>query len=90
MLRWSTTPVVTAAEPGREFGFKTNDTNWRYTFEVDGTGTKVTESFEVPHYNALYNLVQPARKREPTGELCQIRADRAQGAGGSIFRKCSR
>ena len=65
IMRWSTTPVVTAAEPGREFAFKTNDTNWRYVFESDGSGTKVTESFEAPHYNALLNLIQPARKREP-------------------------
>jgi uncharacterized protein YndB with AHSA1/START domain len=65
ILRWSTTPEVTAAEPGREFAFKTSDTNWRYTFEADGSGTKVTESFDAPHYNFFLNLINPARKREP-------------------------
>jgi uncharacterized protein YndB with AHSA1/START domain len=65
IMRWSTTPEVTAAEPGREFAFKTSDTNWRYTFEPDGSGTKVTESFDAPHYNFFLNLVQPVRKRQP-------------------------
>jgi hypothetical protein len=65
IMRWSTTPVVTAAEAPREFAFKTNDTNWRYVFEPDGSGTKVTESFEVPHYKSIYKIVTPVRKRQP-------------------------
>ena len=50
--RWSTTPRVVAAEPGREFAFVTSHrghdaTKWSYRFEPASGGTKVTESFEV-------------------------------------------
>src|SRR5438105_15869952 len=65
-MRWSTTPEVVAAEPGREFAFKTRDTTWRYRFEPAGDGTDVTESFEVPKYGVVMNLLAPAKKREPT------------------------
>jgi uncharacterized protein YndB with AHSA1/START domain len=52
LARWSTTPRVVAAEPGREFAFTTswlgNDsTRWTYRFEPDDGGTRVTESFEM-------------------------------------------
>lgn len=49
---WSTTPVVTAAEPGREFAFNRSGPGigsytWRYVFEPTATGTRLTESFDV-------------------------------------------
>ena len=52
VFRWSTSPTVVAAEPGKEFAFVTEFrgqklTQWTYRFEPDGTGTKVTESFEM-------------------------------------------
>jgi len=48
---WFNTPVVTAAEPGREFAFNrsgpgTGSYTWRYVLEPSPTGTKVTESFD--------------------------------------------
>jgi len=47
-VRWSTKPVVIVADPGREFAFDVSpDTRWRYRFEADGTGTTVSESFEM-------------------------------------------
>jgi hypothetical protein len=54
-MRWSTTPRVVAAEPGREFAFiadlmvsRRDMTKWRYLFEPAGDGgTRVTESFEM-------------------------------------------
>lgn len=51
-MRWSRECVVTAAERGREFAFSTyfkgaEATRWRYTFEGDGTGTTVTETYEI-------------------------------------------
>ncbi len=51
--RWTTTCEVIAADAGRRFAFAVGDrekpsTIWRYTFEPVGTGTRVTESFEVP------------------------------------------
>lgn len=51
-IRYSRHGTVLAAEPGREFAFVTDEggresTVWRYRFEPDGTGTRVTESYEV-------------------------------------------
>jgi hypothetical protein len=49
---WRNRPVVTAADPGREFAFSRTEALagtvvWRYRFDpVDG-GTRVTESYEV-------------------------------------------
>jgi hypothetical protein len=46
--KWSTKPVVVVADPGREFTFDVGpDTRWTYRFEADGTGTKLSESFEL-------------------------------------------
>jgi uncharacterized protein YndB with AHSA1/START domain len=52
IARWSTKPRVVAADEGREFAFVTvalgkELTKWTYAFEPDGTGVKVTESFEM-------------------------------------------
>jgi uncharacterized protein YndB with AHSA1/START domain len=46
---WKTTCTVTAAEPGRQFAFEVGkgETAWRYSFAPSGTGTNVTESFEI-------------------------------------------
>lgn len=49
---WHNKPVVTVAEPGREFAFARTEpfagtVEWRYSFEPDGDGTNVTESYEV-------------------------------------------
>ena len=48
---WSNTPVVTAADPGREFAFNRSGPGvgsytWRYVLEETATGTKLTESFD--------------------------------------------
>ena len=49
---WNNKPVVTAAERGGEFAFTRTELGggtmlWRYRFEPDGSGTRVTESYEV-------------------------------------------
>jgi hypothetical protein len=49
---WSNKPVVTAVDPGKEFAFARTEpfagtVTWRYTFVAEGTGTRVTESYEV-------------------------------------------
>ena len=48
IARWSTTNRVVAADAGREFAFETQQsgTRWRYRFEPDADGTRVTESRE--------------------------------------------
>ena len=55
--RWSTECVVTAAEPGRRFAFDVRKigprtplvpgriASWEYTFEAEGSGTRVTETW---------------------------------------------
>jgi hypothetical protein len=52
IARWSTTPKVVAADPGREFAFVIGHldrdmTKWTYQFTPNGDGTAVTESFEL-------------------------------------------
>jgi hypothetical protein len=49
---WPNKPVVTVADPGREFAFARTEpfagtVEWRYRFTPDGDGTLVTESYEV-------------------------------------------
>ena len=48
MARWSTKPKVVEADPGREFAFEVDtDVRWTYRFDAEGTGTRLTESFEM-------------------------------------------
>lgn len=47
-ITWSTKPKVVVAEPGRAFAFEVGtDTRWTYLLEPAGSGSKVTESFEM-------------------------------------------
>lgn len=50
--RWKNRPVVTVADPGREFAFVRTEpfagrVAWRYRFEPTDGGTRVLESYEV-------------------------------------------
>lgn len=49
---WTTPNTVIAATPGNEFAWVVGTADfrvctWRYVFEPEGTGTRVTESFEL-------------------------------------------
>ena len=49
---WFNKPVVTAAEPGREFAFNRSGPGigsytWRFVLEPSPTGTRLTESYQV-------------------------------------------
>jgi hypothetical protein len=49
---WKNRPVVVAAQPDREFAFSRSEKLagtlvWRYLLEPDGTGTALTESYQV-------------------------------------------
>ncbi len=49
---WKNRPVVIAAQPGREFAFSRTEKLsgtlvWRYRLEPEGTGTRLTESYQV-------------------------------------------
>jgi hypothetical protein len=65
IIRWSTKPLILTVEPAREFAFRTKETIWRYRFEAEGTGTRITESFEVEHYPWFLQIVAPQRRRQP-------------------------
>jgi hypothetical protein len=45
---WETRSQVVVAEPGRKFAWEVNEgwVYWGYTFEPDGAGTRLTESWE--------------------------------------------
>ncbi len=49
---WSNRPVVTVADPGKEFSFTRTEPFagtilWRHRFVAEGTGTRMYESYEV-------------------------------------------
>ena len=49
---WKNKPVVTVADPGREFSFTRSEPFagtilWRHRFVAEGTGTRMIESYEV-------------------------------------------
>lgn len=51
---WKNRPVVTAADPGREFAFARTEklsgtVEWRYRFQPEDSGTRVIESYQVTH-----------------------------------------
>lgn len=45
---WETRSQVVAADPGRKFAWEVNNgwVYWGYTFEPEGAGTRLTESWE--------------------------------------------
>lgn len=50
---WDAGCVVVAAEPGKEWAFEVpsddgRSTTWRYVIEPNGSGSRVTESFDSP------------------------------------------
>jgi hypothetical protein len=51
LLRWSNVPEVIAAERGREFAFRRvvfgSEVRWRYRMQSEGSGTRLSESYEV-------------------------------------------
>lgn len=49
---WKNRPVVVAVQPDREFAFSRTEKLagtlvWRYLLESDGTGTRLTESYQI-------------------------------------------
>ena len=52
---WFNTPVVTVADPGREFAFNRSGPGigsytWRYVLEPTATGTRLTESYDAERH----------------------------------------
>ena len=56
---WSNKPVITMLEPGREIAWERTEfaggtVEWRYRFEPEGSGTRITESYRVVKPLALF------------------------------------
>jgi len=78
LARWSTTPTVKVADPGKEFTFETGKpgkeaTRWTYRFMPKDGGTELTESFEALRYGAFMKLTAKPEKRAAklTGDIQQ-------------------
>ena len=78
LARWSTTPTVRVADPGKEFTFETGKpgkeaTRWTYRFMPKDGGTALTESFEALRYGAFMKLTAKPEKRAAklTGDIQQ-------------------
>jgi uncharacterized protein YndB with AHSA1/START domain len=68
LIRWSTTPTVKVADPGKEFTFETGkpgkeQTRWTYRFAPKEGGTELTESFESLRYGAFMKMTARPEKR---------------------------
>jgi uncharacterized protein YndB with AHSA1/START domain len=90
IIRWSTTPTVKVADPGREFTFETGkpgkeQTRWTYRFTPKEGGTELTESFEALTYGAFQKLTAKPAKRAAklTGDIEQTLERIKQTAEGS-------
>jgi hypothetical protein len=74
LIRWTRICEVTVADPGRTFVYRTvpsrfdpsrmDSTTWSYAFTPEGTGTRVTHSYEitklpVPPLTAVYGALFP-------------------------------
>lgn len=69
IVRWSTKPTVTVAEPGKEFTFEVGapgkeDTRWSYKMTPSEGGTELTESFESLRYTLFFKIVSPPKHRK--------------------------
>jgi uncharacterized protein YndB with AHSA1/START domain len=90
IARWSTTPTVKVADPGREFTFETGkpgkeQTRWTYRFAPKESGTELTESFEALRYGAFMKLTAKPEKRAAklTSDVEQTLQRIKQAAEGS-------
>ncbi|MEX2392961.1 MAG: SRPBCC family protein [Actinomycetota bacterium] len=79
--KWWTICEVTESVPGKVFAFHTRKvsapfsigvgeremTRWRYTFDADGIGTNVTESYEVVFTPPILRIPEVIARRLPGG-----------------------
>lgn len=93
LVRWTTVCEVTESEPGKVFSFRTIDgtfafgargkeqTRWRYTFEPEEIGTRVTESYEVVSEPPLVRIPEVFVSMLPFGKRVLAARARAQETG---------
>ncbi len=78
-VRFRNRPRVTVADRGREFAFARTEPfggtlSWRYRFEPEGTGTRVTESYEVQRPVSRLGWFIIERLGRGTDRRAQLRA----------------
>jgi uncharacterized protein YndB with AHSA1/START domain len=90
LIRWSSTPTVKVADPGRQFTFETGkpgkeQTRWTYAFTPRDGGTDLTESFEALSYSTFQKLTAKPDKRTAklVGDVEQTLERIKQAAEGS-------
>ena len=85
-IKWSTTPTVEVAEPGKEFTFATGKperpaTRWSYTLIASGDGTDVTESWqEVNTIPVIGGLITPSFRAKQLDKGCAKTLERIKAA----------
>ena len=98
--RWWTVCEVTESEPGKVFEFRTVDgtfnwgsrgremTRWRYTFEPDGIGTRVNESYVVSFIPAPLRIPEAIIRKIPggAGMVDRRRAETNRGMDETLRR----
>lgn len=95
--RWRNRPVVTVADPGREFAFARTEPFagtivWRYRFEPVADGTRVTESYEVERpitrvgWFVIERVFRAGDRRAALREGMRTTLERLRGAAGSLPR----
>lgn len=87
--KWWTICEVTESDPGKTFAFRTVQvskpfsigvgeremTKWRYTFEPDGIGTRVRETYEVVFTPPLLAIPDKVLRRVGVGKALDKRRD---------------
>ena len=92
--RWKNRPVVTAADPGREFAFVRTEpfagrVAWRYRFEPADGGTRVVESYEVERpvsrlgWLVIERVFKDGNRREALRSGMRATLDRLKAAAES-------
>ena len=88
---WKNRPVVTAADPGREFAFVRTEPfagtiAWQYRFQPEGAGTRVVESYEVQRpvtrlgWFVIEKVFRGGDRREALREGMRTTLDRLRAA----------
>jgi Polyketide cyclase / dehydrase and lipid transport len=78
LMKWSRRGRVLTADSGREFAFVTEEggqesTEWRYRFEPEGSGTRVTECYTVHRIPTWARILDV-----PTNRAGELRAHMAR------------
>jgi hypothetical protein len=86
LMKWSRHGRVLTADPGREFGFVTEEggresTEWRYRLQPVEGGTRVTESYAVHWIPTWARIVDvPTNRARELREAMQHTLERLKGA----------